>query len=483
MSTLDNILQNRSNQIMRMENRGTLVKSTFRQIGDIVEKNKKNNLELAPQQLKIDKDKVDGIYECYKRNPWFFLSKCTLTIAYHMDDNKNKYFLLDGQHRLKAIKRLMDDGFTDDYVQISFQKVDSYKEMHELFCELNKDSTHNSETIKSSMRNIMKMRDLKENMKKKWDKYARNPEIERTSRNHFYSLQEFITFLKECGYFDKFLDEDSSDNDLFGVKDKSEQKYLEKIKSETYKIITHIEKKHAEFFTEAKYLENVINKKKYFTDEINMLETHKNMMFSINNNFIKFLIDSDTPVHNYRTNKMTISNEDKKIIWNKEFGDHVYKKCPIFNCNAKLYRNILYGFECGRKKSLKNGGNDDISNLKPICTTCKNKMGEKNWKDYDMKCKRNKLWEDYGSSKKCQHKSCKKTITNENFEIIQKKNTEEYELVCSSCKTIYDESKSEEYSDEDNISESDSSDESDDDSDSFHSCCEEIKPSKKSLHK
>jgi 5-methylcytosine-specific restriction endonuclease McrA len=39
-------------------------------------------------------------------------------------------------------------------------------------------------------------------------------------------------------------------------------------------------------------------------------------------------------------------------------------------------------FEVGHILAVSNGGNDEISNLRPICSVCNKSMGSKNMREY-----------------------------------------------------------------------------------------------------
>lgn len=62
-------------------------------------------------------------------------------------------------------------------------------------------------------------------------------------------------------------------------------------------------------------------------------------------------------------------------VWNKHYNIK-YEKCRI--CNVNNISPFL--FEVGHKKSLYNGGGNEINNLIPICSMCNRSIGKKNIK-------------------------------------------------------------------------------------------------------
>ena len=76
-------------------------------------------------------------------------------------------------------------------------------------------------------------------------------------------------------------------------------------------------------------------------------------------------------------NSKSISKKIRYDLWNKYYIKKDKGRCKI--CKSRIF---IYNFECGHKKSLKNGGTNDINNLKPICKKCNLNIGENNMKSY-----------------------------------------------------------------------------------------------------
>ena|GEM_PF-2228835 len=67
----------------------------------------------------------------------------------------------------------------------------------------------------------------------------------------------------------------------------------------------------------------------------------------------------------------------KEDLWIRHFGKTYKGNC--FVCNATIDTKR---FEAGHIKSVANGGDDKISNLKPICAKCNRSMGTRNLYEY-----------------------------------------------------------------------------------------------------
>lgn len=73
------------------------------------------------------------------------------------------------------------------------------------------------------------------------------------------------------------------------------------------------------------------------------------------------------------------SKPKKLMVWNYHLPKHSFEhKCPC----CKDTTITRYDYECGHILSHKNGGSDEITNLKPICSTCNKSMGSKHMLDF-----------------------------------------------------------------------------------------------------
>jgi len=80
-----------------------------------------------------------------------------------------------------------------------------------------------------------------------------------------------------------------------------------------------------------------------------------------------------------KTKKKPISATIKRLVWNKWIGEEIGKaKCLC--CNLTAITQL--SFNAGHIIAESNGGETNVSNLKPICQNCNSSMGTKNMIDF-----------------------------------------------------------------------------------------------------
>ena len=79
--------------------------------------------------------------------------------------------------------------------------------------------------------------------------------------------------------------------------------------------------------------------------------------------------------------RKTIPKSLKTLVWNKYIGEeHGLGKCNVCATEIKVST-----FDCGHIISVKEGGEDIIHNLAPICRTCNLSMGTENLNEFKEK--------------------------------------------------------------------------------------------------
>ena len=68
----------------------------------------------------------------------------------------------------------------------------------------------------------------------------------------------------------------------------------------------------------------------------------------------------------------------RKMVWERYIGNVVNSKC--YCCGITKIHAL--NFECGHVNSEINGGNENIDNLRPICSSCNKSMGTQNMYDF-----------------------------------------------------------------------------------------------------
>jgi len=73
--------------------------------------------------------------------------------------------------------------------------------------------------------------------------------------------------------------------------------------------------------------------------------------------------------------KKHISSTIKRLVWNTHIGEEI-GKCKCLCCKTTSITQL--SFNCGHIVAEANGGDNVVSNLKPICQNCNSSMGTKN---------------------------------------------------------------------------------------------------------
>ena len=89
--------------------------------------------------------------------------------------------------------------------------------------------------------------------------------------------------------------------------------------------------------------------------------------------------------------RKAISLKTRMAVWTKEFGQLAQGPCPVCS-QSTLYKEKAHGFECGHLTSHKNGGEETIENLRPICAHCNQLMGTQNWGEFAAPKKKAWFW-------------------------------------------------------------------------------------------
>jgi len=407
----------------------TIYSLTFQQLIDLNEK-----IEIPDVQVDLNEDKVCQMIESYNKNPKFFGPKCLLTLATMNINDITKYYLVDGQHRYEAIKRLLNkDKSLTNIVLLTVVPVESRVELIKLFKELNIDSLKCPKLNNFEWFLIEK---LKEKIKEKFPTLPNNI----SKRHNLYTASEFLEILQRRNILtsfsvkyklDKLNDED--------IVNKESSELIDKDNYYINTIMFILEKKNKEFFAKAKYLELIkadADEYRFHLGEKAMIENHICMFFK-RNNFFDWLIDSKIePEHLKVSPRITISDSTKNKVWINEFEAKNSGMCPIWNCKKILDKDVQNSWQCGHIIRINNGGKTTLDNLRPICPTCNNKMSDTNWYDYEIYIKKNYIIETYFDDEeeiKCKKKGCNNKITKDTFKFVISK--EKVRPLCEECKT------------------------------------------------
>ena len=309
-------------------------------------------------QRSIDYVHVNDLYkyqiEHYEKFKEFFFPKCVV-----IGKLNNKYYLIDGQHRLNCIKRL-SNKFTDIEisVNISLLFLDNETELDNKYIAINKNTPVPLPKNISDWKLFTKYIDsYLSNNYSKYFKKSNNPRVPNLNKN---KLLEYII-----------------ENDI-----------SKKCKNNYKLFITELENLNT-FYMET-FDTSVVpyfkkNVRKYYLKSLE-IQNEKPLLVSIYKNFewikkiiykIETGINYENMLHINTSFRIKIKKKLRRNVWKKRFEDSLIGNCYV--CVNKLdYDEMI----CGHIKSVFYNGKTNIDNLEPICQTCNIDMGIKNLNDY-----------------------------------------------------------------------------------------------------
>lgn len=315
-----------------------------------------------PCQTDLDEQKVKDMITAYLKNPDYLVYKNKIVIGVVSTEFSDNYklYVIDGQHRIEMSKQLYKDNEINDYLTICYYKIESDKQLKELFREINRDSFKNSKYISLDEFQETLYDFTKEYLRTNYSIYFPD---KKSTINHRHSLTEFLDLLVEHKYFDQWKSLDEIIEDI-KLKNKSFNKLID----------------YQEYYDK--------NPAFFYKDEQTCVKN--GFIISLkNNNFIDYLVNSSSviPDHKFKNKKKTIAPKIRIQVWNNEFNNDDKSVCPFYCC-TNIIHSGTNGFHCGHIISEFNGGETTIGNLKPICSSCNSRMGITNWNEYEIKYKK-----------------------------------------------------------------------------------------------
>jgi len=286
-----------------------------------------------------------------KTKSFCFMGELTLVIQ------DNNYYIIDGQHRYEAIKRIYNKcPFYK--ISINLIKPDSNFTIENAFHLLNK-SKPVPEYIIENTTNILKKAKLdhfKKLFQNKYKSYISKSNNPRKPNINIDNLLDKLnkSYLINCELI-------VNGNDIF--------EYMEYVNVIYWK------------YLDTKYNEKCIEKVEKLTDKhvLYICNDIEDDIWLNNKNWMEEYSENKNKSNEQILNKRKkISQKERKLVWEKDFKDKEKGVCKV--CN-KVEININT-FQSGHIISHKNGGETSFENLKPICVSCNNKMGTLNLYDY-----------------------------------------------------------------------------------------------------
>lgn len=322
---------------------------------------------LIPNEQRIRDDmKVNQIidyqekYYKNKHNHFNFIG----TINIHCCKENGKNYLVDGQHRFKAMQNLFTKHHYSNFnVKVEIVIVENQTELKENYNLINK-NTELPEFPEEANKNVVEnvCRYFFTEYKSMWTLKKRQirPYL---NKNHF---QEAVAYL-----YAKFSKKFACNMDEEDLKEIIIKKNIEMSSwtVEGYSKQIRKIKKWPEFLAICKENDFFIGMYNYTNEEYCY-------------NWIRDIVEQYTGEKlkkEKKARKKRIPKKKRQEVWTANNGESLSVNC--FCCNNQEL-NGMGAWECGHIISEANGGTLDTDNLKPICSGCNKSMGSKNMDDY-----------------------------------------------------------------------------------------------------
>ena len=301
-------------------------------------------------QRLLAQDHVDDIFYSLEKTIEMglepFITGCLITVVFN-----DEYYLLDGNHRLCAYKKILDKYQFDLKIYVQEIKVQSLREAEDLFAQ-----TNNSVPV-SKMPKGVKRSSVNQISKYFYDKYipivrGRKPLFVSTNANrpriNRAKFEEVLSKIVSSSFESKLIIEKIED-------------YIEKLN--TYNTSPFKRQSNDSVAKISKLLDTADNVFGCRLGMVRLSEIYN--LFGINNEGVI-------------TIKSHIPKPLKNNVWNKYCGrDERIAKCPF--CEEEIrYEN----FHCAHNIAESNEGETTIDNLFPCCGTCNLSMGKKDFSTF-----------------------------------------------------------------------------------------------------
>ncbi len=325
-------------------------KSIELKLKDVISKNelmdlkklKKMKIQRPSFQRVIVNLRVDELYESIYKNPNFI-------VPIYIGKIKKEYFIIDGQHRLKALDKLEKNKVKIENINVKIIELNNHKELKEYFLLIN---------------NSLALAEI----------------YKEDDPTHIQILAETFDYFQN--YYPKYFTSRESPNkpnfnvNEFGNILKNSYIIEEKKITKSQQLIDLIEKLN-------KTYERVYKNKTNYKGLSGLKTIQKRnkkcpgLYLRVNQNWLQ-----DLKKENFNMKKSEITQKMRDFIWTINYGkktDNV--KCIC--CNRTEIRSDY--FECGHIISEYDGGNTSHYNLKPICGKCNKSMHTMAMYEYMLK--------------------------------------------------------------------------------------------------
>lgn len=304
----------------------------------------------------------DQIKEYGRHNQFSILQSITC------GDLENKRYVLDGQHRIEAFKRLSVLNYNmNQFVPIIVYKCDTLEELHEYYVRINQNHPINPLELSQTWFNHGK--ELCSKFMERFKAYTKNSKT--TCNCPYINLMELVNYLKNRKVFERLqsyvtsstgiVDTLMSKIDEFNV-------YLYKNYTHitTYQLSSEINERFAKCYQKSPH-------NPCFLGVWRRMEWLEICVCMI----VQNLRTEDLKLSEYTSKRIRIPAVTKNNVWKKRNGTLMEGSC--FVCGESLsYHNM----ECGHIVPHVLNGSVEVSNLEPICKLCNRDMGAMNLFEY-----------------------------------------------------------------------------------------------------
>ena len=303
----------------------------------------------------------DQVKEYKKHNQFSILQSITCA------DLKDKRYILDGQHRIEAFKRLQNIGYQlDQYIPLIVYKTNSYEELKDYYIRINQNHPINPLELSETWFNYGK--ELCTLLTNKYKVYIKT--TNKSCNCPYINMTDLMKYIKDRNVFERVQTHTLS-NTIVNTLFEKIVEFNDYLHFNYTHIVTYqLSSEHKQRFVKC-YEKNSENpcflgvwRRFEWIEIINYLIVKKTKINEIN--FGQF--------NNVRKKIPLIL---KNNVWKKRNGNNMEGKCYV--CNKILcYENM----ECGHVIPHVQNGLSTLDNLEPICKMCNRDMGAMNLNDY-----------------------------------------------------------------------------------------------------
>ena len=305
---------------------------------------KKMKIQRPSFQRVIVNSRVDELYESIYKNPNFI-------VPIYIGKIKKEYFIIDGQHRLKALDRFEKKEI--ESINVKIIELNNHKELKEYFLLINNSLALAEIYKEDDPTHIQILGETFDYFQNYYPKYFTKKQ---SPNKPNFNVNEFVNILKNSNIIEtKKITKSQQLIDLIEILNKKyENKYKNKTNYRGLSGLKTIQKR---------------NKK------------CPGLYLRINERWLEHLKQE-----NFNANKAEITQKMRDFIWKMNYGNKDKTICIC--CNKTEIRSDY--FECGHIIAEHSGGNTNHYNLKPICGKCNKSMHTKAMFEYMLDNKVNR---------------------------------------------------------------------------------------------